>query len=184
MRVAMIGPFGVKPKGTMAVRALPLAKALARRGHQVALFLPPWSYPVDAGRMWEEENVRVENVAITPRFMIAPRLVARALGWHPDVIHCFKPKAYAGLAAWLLWQMRRVGATRARLVIDEDDWEGAGGWNEIENYTWLQRSFFAWQEQWGLKHCDAVTVASRGLETIVWSLVFIRKPHLGSESDN
>ena len=27
MRVAMVGPFGLKPKGTMAVRALPLAQA-------------------------------------------------------------------------------------------------------------------------------------------------------------
>ncbi len=170
MRVAMIGPFGLKPKGTMAVRALPLAKALARRGHQVTILLPPWSYPDDAGRSWEEDGVRIENVAIAPGALIAPRLVGRALGWHADVIHCFKPKAFSGLAGWLLWQMRRAGAAHARLVLDEDDWEGAGGWNELENYTGLQKRFFAWQEQWGLRHSDAVTVASRALETIVWSL--------------
>ena len=29
MRVAMIGPFGLEPKGTMRARALPLAQALA-----------------------------------------------------------------------------------------------------------------------------------------------------------
>lgn len=170
MRVAMIGAFGLKPKGTMAVRALPLAKALARRGHQVAVFLPPWSYPEDAGKAWTDGNVRIENVTIAPRVMIAPRLVSEVRAWQPDIVHCFKPKAYAGLAAWQLWQMRRVGWVHARLVVDTDDWEGAGGWNEIENYSWLQKKFFAWQEQWGLKHCDAITVASRALETIVWSL--------------
>ena len=37
MRVAMIGSFGLAPKGTIAVRALPLARALARRGHTVTL---------------------------------------------------------------------------------------------------------------------------------------------------
>lgn len=170
MRVAMIGPFGLKPKGTMAVRALPLAKALARRGHQVAIFLPPWSYPEHTGRSWEQDGVRIENVAIAPRVLIPPRLARRALRWHPDVVHCFKPKGYAGLTAWLLWQMRRVGAAHARLVVDEDDWEGPGGWNEIENYSSLQKTFFAWQERWGLEHCEAVTVASRALETITWSL--------------
>jgi glycosyltransferase involved in cell wall biosynthesis len=29
---------------------------------------------------------------------------------------------------------------------------------------------FAWQEQWGLTHNDGVTVASRALQSIVWSL--------------
>jgi glycosyltransferase involved in cell wall biosynthesis len=29
---------------------------------------------------------------------------------------------------------------------------------------------FAWQEQWGLRHNDGVTVASRALQSIVWSL--------------
>ncbi len=170
MRVAMIGPFGLRPKGTMAVRALPLAKALVRRGHEVAMFLPPWSFLEDAGKVWDVEGVRVENVAISPRAFITPRLVSRARAWRPDVAHFFKPKAYAGLAQWQLWQMRSVGLHHARLVLDTDDWEGAGGWNEVENYSWAQKKVFAWQEQWGLRHCDAITVASRALETIVWSL--------------
>jgi glycosyltransferase involved in cell wall biosynthesis len=166
----MIGPFGMRPKGTMAARAFPLAKALTRRGHSVALFLPPWSFPADSGRVWDDDGVRVVNVRIHPQGMIPLRLVREALAWKPDLIHCFKPKAFSGLAAWVLWQMRAVGAERERLVLDEDDWEGAGGWNEVENYPWVQKRFFAWQENWGLRHCDAITVASRALETIVWSL--------------
>ncbi len=170
MRVAMIGPFGLRPKGTMSVRALPLAKALARRGHEVALFLPPWSFPQDAGKTWDEDGVHIENVPVSPRALIGPRLVSRALAWQPDVIHSFKPKAYAGLAAWQVWQLRRLGRAHVRLVVDTDDWEGAGGWNEIENYPGALKRFFAWQELWGLKHNHAVTVASRALETIVLSL--------------
>ncbi|MBI4673678.1 MAG: glycosyltransferase family 4 protein [Chloroflexi bacterium] len=166
----MVGPFGLKPKGTMAVRALPLAKVLKERGHCVALFLPPWSYPQDAGRVYDEEGVRVENVAVAPRAQIPLRLVSRVRAFQPEVVHVFKPKAYAGVTQWLLWQMRRVGLTKARLVLDTDDWEGAGGWNDLEAYSWVQKKFFAWQEQWGLTHADAVTVASRALETIVWSL--------------
>jgi glycosyltransferase involved in cell wall biosynthesis len=63
-----------------------------------------------------------------------------------------------------------LGLTKVRLVVDSDDWEGWGGWNEIGDYTWAQKRFFAWQEGWGLTHCDAVTVASRALQTLAWSL--------------
>lgn len=176
MRIVMIGPFGLRPKGTMSVRALPLAKALAARGHQVTLLLPPWSWPEDSGRQWVEDGVAVENVALPPgipllwHLLIAGRLVRRALALQPEVIHCFKPKAYAGLAAWALWWLRRLGLTRARLVVDSDDWEGFGGWNDLEPYSWSQKRLFAWQEQWGLRHNDALTVASRTLQSIAWSL--------------
>lgn len=165
----MVGTFGLKPKGTMQVRALPLAHALTERGHQVALFLPPWSYPSDAGRNWEDRGVRIENVPISPKWRIPFQLLARAKEYDPDVIHFFKPKGHSGIAAWLFWQMRRAGMTRARLVLDTDDWEGAGGWNDLEHYSIAQKNFFAWQEQWGLRHADSVTVASRALETIVWT---------------
>jgi glycosyltransferase involved in cell wall biosynthesis len=176
MRIVMIGLFGLRPKGTMSVRALPLAKALVAKGHRVDVIMPPWSYPQDSGREWEENGVSIHNVTLPPRFplishlIIIWRLVRQALAAKPDVIHCFKPKGYAGLTALAFWFLKRLGLTKARLVVDSDDWEGKGGWNEIEPYTRLQRRFFAWQERWGLTHCDALTVASRGLETIVWSL--------------
>ena len=160
----------------MIVRALPMAKALVTRGHSVTMLLPPWANPTDSGRVEDIGGVRVENIALPPgvpllfHLQTTLRLVKRALTLKPDVIHCFKPKAYAGLAAGWLWQLKRPGLVKARLVVDADDWEGAGGWNERENYSWAQKRFFAWQEQWGLRHCDALTVASRTLESIVWSL--------------
>jgi glycosyltransferase involved in cell wall biosynthesis len=51
------------------------------------------------------------------------------------------------------------------LIIDSDDWEGPGGWNDDPRagYSPLQRRFFAWQERHGLSHADAWTVTSECL---------------------
>ena len=174
MRLAMIGPFGLEPKSTVRRRALPLGRALAARGHDVLIVMPPWHTPGHAPRRWQDDGVTLEYVALGPAMpvvrhgAIASRLVRRALDWRPDVVHCFKPKAHAGLAAWALWHLRRAGGPR--LVVDEDDWEGPGGWNDREGYPAAARALFERQERWGLRHADAVTVASRALEGIVWSL--------------
>ncbi len=176
MRIVFVGPFAMQPKRTMAVRALPLAKALVARGHEVLLLLPPWDSTQDDGREWVDGDVRVRNVRLPPRvpllchWLLTWRLVRAALRHQPDVIHCFKPKSYAGLTAWVVWQLKRWGWLRVRLVVDADDWEGAGGWNELEHYPWPLKRFFDWQERWGLTHNDALTVASRALQTIAWSL--------------
>ena len=176
MKIVFIGPFAMQPKRTMAVRALPLAKALAARGHEVHLLLPPWDHPQDAGKEWVEESVHVRNVSLPLslpliyHLVLTWRLLRTALRYSPDVVHCFKPKSYAGLVAWTIWQLKRLHLIGVHLVVDADDWEGTGGWNEIEHYSRWQKRFFAWQERWGLLHCDALTVASRALETIIWSL--------------
>jgi len=174
MRIVMVGPFGLRLRGTMSVRALPMARALAARGHAVTLLLPPWQNPEDAGRCWEEDGVAIENIALPPRIpglfhlLTALRLARRALALRPAVVHLFKPKAYSGLTHYLLAHI--PGQRRPRLIVDTDDWEGPGGWNEIGGYTLAQRQFFAWQERWGLTHADAITVASRTLESLVWAL--------------
>ncbi len=169
LNVVMIGPFGMRPRMTMQVRALPLAKALVVRGNTVTILLPPWQNPEDAGRRWNEEGVEIENVPV-PRGMpgwfhwrLALHLVRRARELNPDVVHTFKPKAYAGLAHLAL-------ARRYPVVVDTDDWEGPGGWNTMGAYPPLLQRFFTWQERWGLTHARAVTVASRALQTLVWSM--------------
>ena len=89
-RVVMIGPFGLRPRMTMRVRALPLAKALVRRGHAVTMLLPPWQNPEDSGRRWVDEGVAVENVTL-PRgvpgwfhWQLRRRLVQRVPALSPD----------------------------------------------------------------------------------------------------
>lgn len=159
----------------MSGRAFPLGRELAARGHAVKILMPPWHTPEEQARCWEEAGVVLEYVALGPRLppfaypAVALRLLRRALAWQPDVVHCFKPKAYSGLVAWLLWRLRSLGLATVGLVVDEDDWEGPGGWNDLEPYPRLLRNAFAWQERWGLRHNDAVTVASRTLQSIVWS---------------
>jgi glycosyltransferase involved in cell wall biosynthesis len=175
MQIVLVGPFGLQPKGTMSGRALPLARALAARGHAVTMLLPPWDDPDRAGQSWVEEGVQVVNVPLPPRLpllfhmWLTVTLVRRALAAKPAVIHLFKPKAYAGLVHLALWGLRRLTGPRLRLVVDADDWERA--WNERLPYSPLQKKFFTWQEKWGLRHADAVTVASRALAELAVSEV-------------
>ena len=179
MNIVMIGPFGLQPKATLSFRALPMAKALVARGHSVNVLIPPWDHPADAGREWIEDGVGVVNVPLPPRMpllfhvLLVLRLIGRALALRPDVIHCYKPKAYAGLAHFILWWLRRLRLAKTlpptvRLVVDEDDWEQA--WNAAEDYSPAHKRFFARQERWGLTHADAVVVASRALEELVQEL--------------
>ncbi len=167
----MLGPFGLRPRGTMSVRALPLAQSLVRRGHHVTLILPPWQNPEAAGQIAVRGGVMVENMPL-PRGVpgwfharLTGAMVRRALSLRPDVIHAFKPKAYAGLSHWLLEHLPR----HPPVVVDSDDWEGPGGWNDLNPYPAPLKRFFTWQERWGLTHGAAVTVASRALETLAWA---------------
>lgn len=167
MRIAMVGPFGFHPNKTMRSRALPLAKALVSRDYTVKLFMAPWQTPEEAGREWQEDGVEITYTELGGGTVgIAQRLLRATMAWKPDVVHTFKPKAYSGLVAWWLWTFHR---NRIRLVVDTDDWEGRGGWNDLAPYSPLQKRFFAWQERWGLNHNHALTVASRTLQSLAWA---------------
>jgi len=169
MRIALIGPFGLRPKMTMARRALPLAVALTALGHNTAVVVPPWDCPEQSGCRWHEDGVQVINVRLPPRIplvghlLVTARLLQAALASGAEIIHCFKPKAYAGLVAVSVRTLQALRLWQGRLIVDTDDWEGREGWNDVVGYPWAYRRFFSWQEQWGLRHCDAVTVSSRWL---------------------
>ncbi len=168
MNVVMIGPFAFKPKGTVSVRAFFIARALAKRGHQVSILMPPYDNLEDSGRMWEQDGVRLENMPLrrndTWHQLVVPACMARrAVQLDADVIHIFKPIAYSGLAGMVLhWFSRRP------LVLDTDDWEGTGGWSDLNPYPVLWKRLFDWQERWLPRHTDAVTVVSRTLQTQIW----------------
>ena len=167
MRIAMVGPFGLHPNKTMRSRALNLARVLARRGHEIAMFMPPWQTPQEEDRWWEEDGVMLRYTALGNQPLSTARnLVRDVQAWQPEIIHGFKPKAYSGMAMWWFWQLQRQSL---HLVADMDDWEGYGGWNDLAPYTVAQKRFFAWQEQWGMDHAHVLTVASRALQSIVWS---------------
>ena len=54
-------------------------------------------------------------------------------------------------------------------MIDTDDWEGTGGWNDSGLYNAPQRALFAWQERFSPRHAAAAaTAASRTLQTQLW----------------
>lgn len=167
MQITMVGPFGFHPNKTMRARAFQLARPLVQRGHQVTMIMPPWQTPAEAGRVWQEDGVTIRYVSLQGGVPgITRRLVRAVLATRPGVVHCFKPKAYSGLVGWWLWQFRRH---RLRLVVDSDDWEGWGGWNELAPYSPVQKHFFAWQERWGMGHCHTLTVASRALQSLAWA---------------
>ena len=184
MRIAFVAPFGLRAKGTTRARVLPLARELARRGHTAAVFVPPYDSPEDSGRCWIDESVDVINIALPGlgqgsaawHLWLGWRLFRAVRAWQPDVAHVFKPKGPSGLAGALLWSTRYKTKDERRttkesvihpssVVIDSDDWEGPGGWNDDPRtgYTAIQRRFFAWQERYGLSHADAWTVTSECL---------------------
>lgn len=170
MKILFITPFGLHPKATVGDRALRLAKALAARGHHLTVLIPPWDDPERAGQSWLDEGVQVVNVALPAgvpllfHLLLTRTLVREAIQRQPEVIHFFKPKAYAGLAHLALWWLRRLRRETWRLVLDSDDWEQA--WNDISGYSAAQKMVFTWQEEWGLGHADALTVASREIERL------------------
>jgi glycosyltransferase involved in cell wall biosynthesis len=168
MNIVMIGPFAFKPKGTVSARAFFIARALVSRGHRVTILMPPYDNLTDSGRTWQQDGVRLENMHIRRndawhQFSVPLRLARRAVQLSADVVHVFKPIGYSGLAG--LW-LRRF--SRRPLVLDTDDWEGPGGWNDVNPYPALWKRLFAWQERWLARSADAVTVVSRTLQTQVW----------------
>jgi glycosyltransferase involved in cell wall biosynthesis len=164
----MIGPFAFKPKGTVSARAFFIARALVQRGHRVTILMPPYDNLADSGRVWERDGVRLENVRLRcddawHRLAVPLRLARRAINLDPDAVHVFKPTGYSGLTGIFLRLF-----SRRPLVLDTDDWEGSGGWADVNAYPALWKCFFDWQERWLVHQASAVTVASRTLQAQVW----------------
>jgi len=147
---------------------------LSSRGHAVHVVLPPYDNRAQSGRRYRDGGLTVENVVL-PRFtsfcshlLLAARLLCAVLAYRADMVHLFKPKGYGGIVCQLLLALPRW--FRPRVVVDSDDWEGDGGWNDLVAYPPTWRRLFNWQERFLLSHADAVTVASRELERRVRQL--------------
>ena len=108
MRIAMVGPFGLHPNKTMASRALGLARPFAQQSHDVIMIMPPWQTPEEADKEWQVDGVTLRYVPLSGGIVgTTRRMIRELLAWQPDVVHCFKPKAYSGLVAWWLWNFHR-----------------------------------------------------------------------------
>jgi glycosyltransferase involved in cell wall biosynthesis len=173
MKIVFLAPFGIRPKGTVIARMLPLAAELQTLGHEVVIVAPPYTNPEDSGKVETVRGVKVKNVVLGPRSralaapFLAWRLFRAVLAERPDLVHLFKPKGYSGLAAMLQICCDRVGIRMPPLFLDSDDWEGKGGMNELLGYSAIERHLYAFQEQWLPRRMRGVTVASRMLEDIV-----------------
>lgn len=173
MRIVFVAPFGLGQKTTVWARILPLARDLVRRGCTVTLLIPPWDSPADSGRTWQDTGVQVIHVTLRGGLpLITARLLRHIHRLQPDIIHLIKPRAYAGIVGWLLWQQRRWQRSSPRLLLDVDDWEAA--WSLLGNYPSSTARFLDWQEQWGITHADGITAASRWLEERVHQMA----PHI------
>jgi glycosyltransferase involved in cell wall biosynthesis len=175
MNIVFIAPFGIRPKGTLIARMLPLADELQRLGHRVTIVAPPYTNPEDSGKVEKIRGVTIINIelcgggaAAAPK--LAWRMYRAAMAEKPDILHLFKPKGYGGLAAMILTQFSRMGITQPQLFVDMDDWEGRGGMNDLHPYSLTEKALFQFQEDWIPLQARGVTVASRTLQTKAWGM--------------
>ena len=168
----MIAPFALEPKGTVSARMVPLGKSLIASGHTVAIVVPPWDYPSHSGKRFTNDGVPVINVGLPPKIpvlwylLLTLSLLKTAVSLNPQVAYCFKPKGFSGMLAILLSALKYLKLTSIKVVVDSDDWEGDGGWNDVLPYPWWQKKVFGFQEGWLLKHAESLTLASRKLVDI------------------
>ncbi|MBU5615237.1 glycosyltransferase family 4 protein [Geomonas azotofigens] len=172
MKIVFIAPFGIRPKGTVIARMVPLAVELQKRGHEVVIVAPPYTNPESSGTVEVVRGVPVKNIVLGPKHkavaapFLAWRLFRAALAETPDLVHLFKPKGYGGLSAMLQLCCERLGIRMPPLFLDTDDWEGKGGMNDQVRYSAAERQLYAFQEQWLPQRVRGVTVASRMLEEL------------------
>ena len=156
----MSGSFGVWTRGTLQSRALPLARSLRRQfGLRSAIVTTPWDAPDQAGRHDSIDGVEIVNTSAVHPFDSLRAAVQQARfvrDRRAKIHHVFKPKGQAGLAA----QMLRATGTSAKTVVDVDDWEGDGGWNDTAGYNVAARRLFAFQERHLISQADAISAAS------------------------
>jgi glycosyltransferase involved in cell wall biosynthesis len=169
LRVTFVAPFGVCRRGTTGARVIPLAAALAARGHRVRVVVPDWDCPSHAGRRYLVGAADVVHLG-SPRaatHVLTARLLRRtyraALADEPDVVHCFKPIGYSGAVALLARGIGRRRGWRGLLAVDTDDLEGREGWATLAARPRWQALVLDWQERAALTAADLVTAASSDL---------------------
>ncbi len=176
LRVTFVAPFGLCRRGTTRARVIPLAEALAARGHEVRVVVPDWDYSPGVPRRYRVGAAGIWHLTSpdAPRQLISVQLLREAyrgaLAGRPDVIHCFKPIGYSGLVTLLLARLGRRAGWRGLLAVDTDDLEGREGWATRSGRPEWQVRLLDWQERAVLRSADIVTAASADLSRRVHAL--------------
>jgi len=176
LKIVFLAPFGIRPKGTVIARMLPLAAELQALGHTVTIVAPPYTNPEDSGKVEVLRGVQLVNVRLPgggkllSTLLLTMRMFRAAQLEKPDLVHLFKPKGYGGLAAMLHITLQRFRIRLPPLLVDTDDWEGKGGMNDLQSYSLAEKRLFAFQEQWLCRKATGVTVASRALENLTGNM--------------
>ena len=182
LRIALVAPFGLQPKGTTSARVMPIARALARRGASVRVVIPPWDDPERAGACYEDHDVEVVHTRIGAPGLRAATILrdcwSSVQAFHPDVVHCFKPIGYSGMIAAELYSSPSPprkgrgwgegGPPRPRVIVDADDLEGPLGWAGRKPLGIAGR-LRGIQERLVIRRVGRVTVAS------TWLAAFARQ---------
>lgn len=174
LRIVFVAPFGLKHKTTVWARTLPIAQALVAAGHSATILIPPWDSPEDAGKSETIGGVPMQQLSLAGGLPATVRRLVQAVDQAaPQIVQIVKPRAHAGLAQWWLWQRRRTSRRESpKILLDVDDWEQA--WNPVNRYHWFVGQFLRRQEEWGIRHADGITAASRWLEQKVATVA----PHI------
>ncbi|MRR06376.1 MAG: glycosyltransferase, partial [Deltaproteobacteria bacterium] len=173
MKIVFLAPFGIRPKGTLIARMLPLAGHLQELGHEVVIVAPPYTNPEDSGKVETVGNVTIRNITLGPLKgaaaapLLAWRMFCASRDETPDLVHLFKPKGYGGLAAMFHLFLSGIGFQLPPLYVDCDDREGHGGMNDLCRYSLPERLLFQHQERNIPRRADGVTVASLALANMV-----------------
>jgi glycosyltransferase involved in cell wall biosynthesis len=174
MKIVFLAPFGIRPKGTVLARMLPLAEEMQALGNQVVIVAPPYTNPEDSGRIETLRGVTLRNITLVAscKFIASPiitwRMFKATRAERPDLVHLFKPKGYGGLAAMLHMVLQRLGISLPPLFVDTDDWEG-GGMNAL-HILCCRAPCVSFPGTVDTPHAVGVTVASRTLQTQAWGM--------------
>lgn len=171
LRVALVAPFGLQPKGTTSARVLPIGTVLAAQGASVRVVVPPWDDPARAGQRWIQDGVEVVHTRLgtgpLTRLVVVWDMLRQIRAFQPDVVHAFKPIGYSGAIASRLAGGRARG--RQLIVVDADDLEGPEGWAGRRGLR-LAGRLRGVQERRTLRAAPYVTVASAWLADFVGKL--------------
>jgi len=170
-KIVFLCPFAFYPKGTVRARCFPIAKELKNYGYEPILLIPPYDNTEESGKSYVLDNVKIVNInvpneSIFKPFIIVRNLIKEILLLKPDIVYLFKPKGFSGIVYQLF---KYLPFKKMEFWLDVDDWEGKGGVNKINPYPFFWKMIFSYQQEKLPFMADIITVASKTLESLLWS---------------